>query len=70
MGFYKGQCVKIVANHAGHRFKLGEIVEIRTDASYHRGLSAYHLNHKGDLHGVDYWWVNSYDIIPAKAVIL
>lgn len=70
MEFYKGQRVKIIANHAGHQFKMGEIVEIRTDASYFRGLSAYYLNHKGDLHGDDYWWVNSHDIIPAKAVIL
>jgi len=65
----KGDRVKIVANHSGHQFKIGTVVEIRSGDK--GGLSAWEPNHKHMNHGHGgFWWIRENDFIPTKVTIL
>ena len=67
--FHVGQKVKIVANEAGHQFKIGDIVELRTIAR--GGISAWYPKQKRDVHGRGgWWWVSESDIRPIGARVV
>lgn len=65
----KGDLVKIVKNHSGHRFAIGTVVEIRSVSK--ANLSAWEPDHTHMNHGYGgFWWINKEDIIPAKAKVV
>lgn len=63
MKLYIGQPVKIIANESAHRFKIGEIVKLR---SVEEGrISAWCNNYTTEAHGRGgWWWINKKDFVP------